>query len=82
MWWPYLDGREVPIVPDYRKRAEKCVRLAQFAKAHHRIVLLDAATKWLELAEQDAQTLALRDGIEVKKRNDQAMAITVGTGPI
>jgi hypothetical protein len=77
MWWPYLDGREVPFVPDYRKRAEKCVRLAQFAKAHHRIVLLDTATKWLELAEQDAPTVALRDGIEAKKRNGQGTAITV-----
>jgi hypothetical protein len=77
MWWPYLDGREAPSVPDYRNRAEKCVRLAQFAKAHHRIVLLDTATKWLELAEQDAQTLALRDGIEAKKLDGQGTAIPV-----
>jgi hypothetical protein len=77
MWWPYLEGRGVPFVPEYRKRAESYVRLAQFAKPHHRIVLLDTATKWLELAEQDAQTLALRDGIEAKKRNGQGTAITV-----
>jgi hypothetical protein len=68
MWWPYLDeGQGVPFVPEYRKGAENYVRLAQFAKPHYRTVLLDTATKWLELAEQDAQTLALRDEIVAKK---------------
>jgi hypothetical protein len=77
MWWPYLEEQAVPFVPEYRKSAENCIRLAQFAKPHHRIVLLDTASKWLELAEQDAQTLALRDGIEAKKRNDQRTAMSV-----
>jgi hypothetical protein len=77
MWWPYLEGHGIPLVPEYRKRAENCVRLAQFARPHHRIVLLDTATKWLTLAEQDAQTLALRDEIEAKKLNGQGTAIPV-----
>jgi hypothetical protein len=62
MWWPYLEGHGIPLVPEYRKRAENCIRLAQFAKPQHRIVLLDTATKWLELAEQDAQTLVHSSG--------------------
>jgi hypothetical protein len=77
MWWPYLEGREVSFVPEYRKSAENYIRLAQFAKPHHRTVLLDTATKWLALAEQDAQTLALRNEIEAKKRNDRRTAIPV-----
>jgi len=44
MWWPYLEGQGVPFVPEYRKSAENYVRLAQFAKPHHRTVLLDTAT--------------------------------------
>ena len=54
-------------MPEYRKRAEECVRLAQSAKPHQRAVLLDIATKWLLLASQDAETQALLAAINAKK---------------
>ena len=41
---------------DYRKRAQECVRLAQSAKPHQRGILLDIATKWLELTACDEWT--------------------------
>ena len=50
---------------EYRKRAEECVRLAQSAKPHQRMILLDIATKWLMLATQDTETQALL--VSIKK---------------
>jgi hypothetical protein len=57
-------------VPEYRKRAEECVQLAQSAKPYQRAILLDIATKWLLLASQDAETQALLVEINAKKLDD------------
>jgi hypothetical protein len=54
-------------MPEYRKRAEECVQLAQSAKPHQRAILLDIATKWLMLAAQDAETQALLVQVNAKK---------------
>ncbi len=53
---------------EYRRRAEECVRLAQTAKPRHRAVLLEIASKWLELSDRDAATQALLDEVETTKR--------------
>lgn len=36
---------------EYRKHAEECVRLAQTARAPHRILLLEMAQRWIEIAD-------------------------------
>jgi hypothetical protein len=56
-------------MPEYRKRAEECVELAQAAAPHHRAILLDIATKWLMLSTQDAQTQTLLAEVRRKKAN-------------
>jgi len=59
-------------VPEYRKRAEECVRLAQSAKPHQRVILLDIATKWLQLAAHDAETQTLL--VAIKKMDGRGEA--------
>jgi hypothetical protein len=39
---------------DYRKLAEDCVHLAQTAKETHRVMLLNMAHTWLQLADRAA----------------------------
>jgi hypothetical protein len=39
---------------DYRKLAEDCVRLAQTATEIHRVMLLNLAHTWLQLADRAA----------------------------
>src|SRR5205807_6542024 len=65
--WPEWRGPGMPGT-EYRRRAEECVRLAQTAKPRHRAVLLEIASKWLELSDRDAATQALLDEVETTKR--------------
>jgi len=53
----------------YRKLAEECLRAALKAKEQrHRRELLDLASNWLDLAENNAETVMLRAEVEALKR--------------
>jgi hypothetical protein len=54
-------------VPKY---AEECVRVAQSAKPRHRAMLLNIASKWLELSAYDEWTQVLLSADESKEDPD------------
>jgi hypothetical protein len=55
-----MTNRKRTSSPDYRKRAEECVELAQTARTpQQRTMLLHIAETWLRLAEGEVSSKAL-----------------------
>ena len=55
---------------EFRKRAEECVLQAHQTTGSQRLVLLQMAQKWVQLADQEANLTALLGGTTPEKKSD------------